>query len=62
MAIWRWFSFSQGGICQFPGGYMTYFIPHVGFTQLLTIDPNFLTHPTWDIQGGYPLGYRAVSA
>ena len=21
MAFWRWFFFSQGGICQFPGGY-----------------------------------------
>ena len=23
MAFWRWFSLSQGGICQFPGGYRT---------------------------------------
>jgi len=22
MAFWRWFSFSQGGICEFPGGYI----------------------------------------
>ena len=26
MAFWRWFSFSQGGICQFPGGYLFFVV------------------------------------
>ena len=28
MAFWRWFSFSQGGICWSPGGYLESWKPH----------------------------------
>ena len=43
MAFWRWFSFSQGGICQSPGGYV-FCIPK-------SMRETWPRPPVWPFQG-----------
>ena len=43
MAFWRWFSFSQGGICQFPGGSCIYINNFVKNLQMMGLTQHLLS-------------------